>query len=100
MKGRIAQLGIPGLLGRVGIIVALAATLMASRCSGDDDTGNLDTTGDIPDEAMPAADDPAAVTEPTDPLGDPFVNPPEGDPDDSSLLDEPSFEPESAPEDI
>ena len=98
-------------LVRVGILCAMAMVLMASRCSGDDETGKLETTGDLPEEvdaaAPPAAQDPVSQ-EPIDPLGDPFSSTPEGedpalepDPlnDDGSTFDDPSFEPESVPED-
>jgi hypothetical protein len=111
MKVRVAQSGITRLLGRIGVIGALAMVLMASRCSGDDETGSLETTGDVPEETSPADAPAAAAQEPTDPLGDPFVAPADGDGaqdpaansgapegDDSSMLEDPSYEPESAPE--
>ena len=98
-------------LVRVGVIGAMALVLMASRCSGDDETGKLETTGDLPEEvdsaAPPVAQDPASQ-EPTDPLGDPFSSTPEGedpalepDPmnDDGSTFEDPTFEPEAVPED-
>lgn len=95
---------------RIGVISAMALVLMASRCTGDDETGNLETTGDIPAEESGKTANPetAAEPEPTDPLGDPFVAPSENDPageaepasdnDDASMLDEPTYEPESVPE--
>jgi hypothetical protein len=96
-------------LVRVGVIGALALVLMASRCSGDGETGKLETTGDVPEEvnAGTANDSPAAA-EPMDPLGDPFSSVPdsedpalEPDPmnDDGSTFEDPSFEPEAVPED-
>lgn len=102
-------------LVRVGVIGAMALVLMASRCSGDDETGKLETTGDLPEEvdaAAPTTQDPLtqdpATQDPTDPLGDPFSSTPEGedpamepDPmnDDGSTFEDPSFEPESVPDD-
>lgn len=112
MKVRFATTGLPALISRVGIIGAFALVLLASRCSDDGETGSLETTGDLPEEASGqnagSATEPA-VSEPTDPLGDPFVPGDEGmakDPagdaaaegDDSSILDEPTYEPESAPD--
>lgn len=97
-------------LVRVGVIGAMALVLMASRCSGDDETGDLETTGDIPAETESAAGAATEEPEATDPLGDPFVAPadddgsgnmdasPASDGDDASMLGEPSYEPESAPE--
>lgn len=97
-------------LVRVGIIGALALVLMASRCSGDDETGKLETTGDLPEEVDAAAvpDPDPATQEPTDPLGDPFSASPdsedpamEPDPlnDDGSTFEDPTFEPEAVPDD-
>lgn len=110
MKVRVSQSGFARHLGRIGVISAMALVLMASRCSGDDETGSLETTGDIPEEASAPSDTPSeAPQEPTDPLGDPFVSPADGvqdpaatgepgDGDDAAMLEEPSYEPESVPE--
>jgi len=95
-------------LVRLGIMSGLALVLMASRCSGDGETGKLETTGDIPEEVDPAAVDASSNQEPTDPLGDPFSTVPdsedpsmEPDPmiDDGATFDDPSFEPDAVPED-
>ena len=95
-------------LVRVGIICAFALVLMASRCSGDDETGKLETTGDLPEEVDAAAVSDPGLQEPTDPLGDPFSTSPdseypaaEPDPlnDDGSTFEDPTFEPEALPED-
>lgn len=98
-------------LVRVGIIGAMALVLMASRCSGDDETGRLETTGDLQEEvdaAAPPTAEESPEQEPTDPLGDPFSSTPDGedpmlepDPmnDDGSTFEDPTIEPEAVPDD-
>jgi len=96
-------------LVRVGIISALAVVLMASRCSGGGETGKLETTGDLPEEADSGlSNDAPGTDESPDPLGDPFSSGPdsdepsmESDPldDEGPTFDDPTFEPESIPDD-